>query len=262
MKIRHFLYNAFIVENGAIKIAIDPGQNLWLFRFRSLIPKSEWPGITHILITHGDPDHHWQSDRVAAASGAHVICGRGMTKVENGRMHLIAPRKGGPDAWIPFDRVWPLDPGGIVEPDGLEIQGIKTEHGPIEFSVFGYKVRKKPGPGERVGLGAIGFKIKVAGKIIVNLGDTILLSEWEGLRPDILMIPIGGLGGNTWTMDVSEALEAVRLIEPKLVIPCHYSAPFLWKKNAAPADDRKFKREADRLGARCLIMKYGDEIEL
>ena len=31
MKIRHFLYNVFIIESEAIKIAIDPGQNLWLF---------------------------------------------------------------------------------------------------------------------------------------------------------------------------------------------------------------------------------------
>ncbi len=33
MKIRHFLYNAFLIEHKATKIAIDPGQNLWLFGF-------------------------------------------------------------------------------------------------------------------------------------------------------------------------------------------------------------------------------------
>ena len=65
MKITHYLYNAFLVEEGEAKIAIDPGQNLWMFDLRSLIPEQEWPTITHIVITHGDPDHHWQSDRVA-----------------------------------------------------------------------------------------------------------------------------------------------------------------------------------------------------
>lgn len=57
MKIRHFLYNAFIVEEEGVKIAIDPGQNLWWFKLDSLIPKSEWESVTHVLITHGDPDH-------------------------------------------------------------------------------------------------------------------------------------------------------------------------------------------------------------
>ena len=79
MKITHYLYNAFLIEDNGVKVAIDPGQNLWIFKLESLIPESEWPGVTHIVITHGDPDHHWQSDRVAKVSGAHVICGKGLT---------------------------------------------------------------------------------------------------------------------------------------------------------------------------------------
>lgn len=79
-------------------------------------------------------------------------------------------------------------------------------------------------------------------KVIINLGDSLLQKEWAGLSPDILMIPIGGLGGNVWTMDITEALEAVKLISPKKVIPCHYNASFLWIMNAAPADEQLFKR--------------------
>lgn len=85
MRIRYFLYNAFIIENRKTKIAIDPGQNLWMFKLRSLIPESEWNSITHVLITHGDPDHYWQTDRVVAASRAPVICGRGLAKMDHGR---------------------------------------------------------------------------------------------------------------------------------------------------------------------------------
>ena len=262
MKIKHFLYNAFILENGVNKIAVDPGQNFWLFKFRSLIPESEWADVTHILITHGDPDHHWQSDRLAAASGAYVICSREMTRTENGRTFLIAPRGKGVDSWTPFERVLHLEVGQVVTPGGVEIQGIRSVHGPIEFPVLGFKIRKTPGPKERVGMGAIGFNISLGGRTIVILGDSILLPDWEGLKPDVLMIPIGGLGGNTWTMDIAEALEAVRLIKPKLVIPCHYNASFLWIKNAAPADDRTFKREVEKLGVECRIMHYGDEIEI
>ena len=74
------------------------------------------------------------------------------------------------------------------------------------------------------------------------------------------MIPIGGLGGNVWTMDEAEALEAVKLISPKKVVPCHYNASFLWIKNAAPADTERFKHEVEGMGIECIIMKYGDEI--
>ena len=96
----------------------------------------------------------------------------------------------------------------------------------------------------------------------MNLGDSILLREWAGLKPDVLMLPIGGLGDNTWTMDVSDALAAVKLIEPTIVIPCHYNVPFFWIKNIAPADDQMFKREVEKHGIECRIMQYGDEIEI
>ncbi|MBE9502788.1 MAG: MBL fold metallo-hydrolase [Proteobacteria bacterium] len=86
----------------------------------------------------------------------------------------------------------------------------------------------------------------------------VLLKEWEGLKPDILMIPIGGVIGNT--MDVKDALEAVRLIKPKKVIPCHYNCAFLWQRNINPTDEKMFKDEVEKMGIECAIMKYGDEM--
>lgn len=262
MKIRHFLYNAFLIEAGETKIAIDPGQNLWIFKFGSLIPKSEWESITHILITHGDPDHHWQSDRVAEASKAPVVCGKELAKIENGRTLLIAPRNGGLASWIPFENVHPLDVGDSVTLEGVEIEAVKSVHGSIAIPILCFKIRRTPGPGERTGLGSMGFKITVNNKTLVNLGDSLLQKEWEGLKPDVLMLPIGGLGNNTWTMDVIDALEAVRIISPKLVIPCHYSVPLFFNKRFAPADDEIFEREVEKLGIECRIMQYGDKIEI
>ena len=261
MKIRHFLYNSFLIENGNNKIAIDPGQNLWIFNPGSLIPKTEWESITHILITHGDPDHHWQSDRVAQASSAPVVCGKDLAKVEDGKTLLVDPRGKGLTSWVPFKKVHPLDIGESVVLGDVEIEAIKSVHGPISVPVLWFRIKKQPGPGERVGIGSVGFKITLDGKTIVNLGDSILLKDWAGLKPNVLMLPIGGLGDNTWTMDVSDALEAVKLIAPKKVVPCHYNVPFLWQKNIAQADDQLFKREVETLGIECHIMQYGDEIE-
>ena len=262
MKIKHYLYNAFLIEDGSTKIAIDPGQNLWIFKLQSLIPKSEWNDITHILITHGDPDHHWQSDRVAKVSGAPVVCGKGLTKIENGQTLVIDPRGKELTSWITYENLHPLDVGESVTLNDVKIEAIKTIHGPISIPILGFKIKKQPGPGERTGIGSMGFKITIGDKSIVNLGDTLLLKEWEGLKPDVLMLPIGGLGNNTWTMDVQDAIEAIKLIAPKIVIPCHYNVPFLWIKKMAVADEQLFKQEVEKLGVICHIMHRGDEIDI
>jgi len=262
MKIRHFLYNAFLIEADATKIAIDPGQNLWLFKLTSLIPESEWESITHICVTHGDPDHYWQCDRVAAAAGAPVFCGKDLARVVDGEIQLVAPRGRELSSWIGMKEVYPLEVGDVIDLGAVQIEAIRSKHGPIEIPILGFKLKQKPGPGVRVGLGSTGFKITVAGKTIVNLGDSLLLPEWRGLRPDILMLPIGGLGNNVWTMDVKDAVEAVRLISPGLVIPCHYNVPFFWHKKFAPADDHWFKTEVEKLGVDCRLMERGDAIDL
>ena len=262
MNIRHFLNNSFLIEDGKNKIAIDPGQYFSLFNFRSLIPKTEWKSITHLLITHGDPDHHWQSDRVAEASHAPVVCGKDLAKVEDGKTLLVDPRGKELTSWIPFEDVHPLYVGESVTLGDVEIEAVKSVHGPIIVPILWFKIKKQPGPGERTGIGSVGFKIVLDAKTIVNLGDSLLLKEWTGLNPDVLMLPIGGLGDNTWTMDVSDALEAIKLIAPKMVIPCHYNVPFLWIKNIAPADGELFKREVEKLGIECNIMQHGDEIEV
>ncbi|WOJ92066.1 MBL fold metallo-hydrolase [Congregibacter variabilis] len=257
MKITHYTYNAFLVEEGNTRIAIDPGQNLWIFALRSLIPKDKWPGVTHIVITHGDPDHHWQSDRVAAASGAYVVCGIGLTKTENSETLVVDPRGRGLTSWIHLRNLHPLDVGESIELAGVTIEAVRSVHGPIAVPLLGFTLRQKPGPDERVGLGSMAFKITIGNKSVLNLGDSLLMTEWEGLRPTVLMLPIGGGGGNTWTMDVDDAIQAVELIDPQLVIPCHYNVPFLWKKKFAVADDARFKREVEALGKKCRILGPG-----
>ena len=262
MKITHYLYNTFLVEAGGAKIAIDPGQNLWMFKLKSLIPKSEWPTVTHIVITHGDPDHHWQSDRIARASGAPVVCGVGLTKVVDGRTLVIDPRGKELTSWVHFDNLHPLDVGDSIELDGVTFEAIRSKHGPIAIPILGFTIRQKPGPNERVGLGSMGFKISIGNKSVVNLGDSLLLSDWEGLRPTVLMLPIGGLGENTWTMDVDDALQAVERIDPDLVIPCHYNVPLFWKRRFAPADDERFRVGVEALGKECRILGEGEILEV
>jgi len=262
MKIKHYLYNAFTIEEGKTKIAIDPGCNMKLFHMKSLIPKNEWKSFSHILVTHGDPDHYVYADKIAMESGALLLCGKGLTKTVDSKNFILAPRRGGIKNWVAFDKVIPLKAGGKFEENDLSIEGIKTQHGAIYIPFLGLKIKKTPGPTERTGLGALGFKISLGGTTIVNLGDTLFREEWADLKPDVLMLPIGGLGNNTWTMDAIDALEAVKLIKPRRVIPCHYNVPFLFKKNAAPANEIAFKTKIEQLGIPCELMYCGDEINI
>ncbi len=264
MRITHYLYNTFLVEAGDLKVAIDPGGLfMYFFRFTTLIPKEEWEGITHILITHGDPDHYWHADRVAEASGAAVVCHKDMLRDVDGRQLMLGPRSKGLRFDTAIRNVHTLGVDETITVDGLRITGIKATHGDLVIKLGPLSTAIKPGPEERIGWGAIGFDIHFGDIRVVNLGDTLAhVQEWESIvEPDVLMLPIGGKSVHN-TMDEDAALEAVSRMRPAFVIPCHYNCPALWTRKLNPADDQYFKREVERLGSRCIIMGHGDSTEL
>ncbi len=264
MKITHYLYNTFLVEAAGKKLAIDPGGLFfYFFRFTTLIPEEEWPDITHIFVTHGDPDHYWHADRVAQASGAHVVCHRAMARMEGGQQRLLGPRSKGLTFDTEIANVHLVDVGDQVDVDGVGVNAFQTTHGPLLVQVGPFRTVKTPGPGERIGWGSIGYCITLAGKQIVNLGDSLLhTTEWASIRhPDVLMIPIAG-GPNHSTMNEREALEAVESLQPKLVIPCHYNMPALFNRCYNPAEDEMFRAGVEQLGADCAILRAGDSLHV
>lgn len=264
LKITHYLYNTFLIHTSEHKIAIDPGALfLYYFRLTTLIPKSEWQGITHIFVTHGDPDHYWHTDRVAAASGAAIICNETMLREESGETLMLAPRGKGLTFTAAMDNVHTLAIDETLEIDEMTVGGIKATHGSLILKVGPFSKTVTPGPEERIGWGAIGFDIHIDDKRIVNLGDTLLhADEWSVIKkPDVLMIPIGGKTAHN-TMDEDEALEAVKIMQPKTVIPCHYNCPAFFTKTYNPADDRYFRTEVEKLGAECVILGSAESMEI
>jgi L-ascorbate metabolism protein UlaG (beta-lactamase superfamily) len=67
-----------------------------------------------------------------------------------------------------------------------------------------------------------GVIIEGEGKTVYDAGDTGLFGDMRLLgelyKPDLALIPIGGY----YTMGAREASEAVKLLNPKAVIPMHY----------------------------------------
>jgi L-ascorbate metabolism protein UlaG (beta-lactamase superfamily) len=49
---------------------------------------------------------------------------------------------------------------------------------------------------------------------------------------------------------------------PRIVIPCHYNVPFLWKRTFARADDEWFKREVEERGSKCVLLGSGDPVDI
>ncbi|MGQ9506723.1 MAG: metal-dependent hydrolase [Candidatus Bathycorpusculaceae bacterium] len=67
-----------------------------------------------------------------------------------------------------------------------------------------------------------GVIIQGEGKTVYHAGDTAFFGDMQFIgdfyKPDLALIPIGGY----YTMNAKEAVEAIKLLKPKAVIPMHY----------------------------------------
>lgn len=103
-----------------------------------------------------------------------------------------------------------------------------------------------------------GFLIFIGGKTIYYSGDTGLFGDMEligRLHPiDLAILPIG----DNYTMGPEDALEAVKMLKPRYVIPTHYNT---W--DIITQDPDKFKSAVeDETGIQVAVLNPGDTFEL
>jgi len=98
-----------------------------------------------------------------------------------------------------------------------------------------------------------GFVFEVEGKRLYHPGDTYIdgIKSLENI--EVFFVPIGGY----YTMNIDEAVKALKIIKPKLAIPMHYNT--LPQIQANPED---FKTKAEKEGFKVKILKIGEEIEI
>ncbi|MFH0840781.1 MAG: MBL fold metallo-hydrolase [bacterium] len=114
---------------------------------------------------------------------------------------------------------------GEYETRGVFIEGIHSYHDTEKGAKRGNNIM---------------YRIEIEDLSIAHLGDLCTeldskqLEKLEGT--DILLIPVGG----TYTLDAKKAVEVINQIEPRIIIPMHYSVPGL-KIDLAPLD--KFIKE-------------------
>ncbi|NJR51192.1 MAG: MBL fold metallo-hydrolase [Leptolyngbyaceae cyanobacterium CSU_1_3] len=97
---------------------------------------------------------------------------------------------------------------GAYDVNGLKIQGIGTDHDRVGGRRFGRNIawRWNQGGVSVLHLGGIAAPISLEQKILMG-------------TPDVVMIPVGG-GAKAYTAE--EAAQALKVLNPKIVIPTHY----------------------------------------
>jgi L-ascorbate metabolism protein UlaG (beta-lactamase superfamily) len=103
-----------------------------------------------------------------------------------------------------------------------------------------------------------GFLLRMGGKTIYHAGDTALFGDMALLgrrHPiDLALLPIG----DNYTMGIDDAVEAVRLLQPAVVVPMHY--------NTFPPivqDPEEFARKVRaETSARPIVVPPGQSVEL
>ena len=100
-------------------------------------------------------------------------------------------------------------PGDKVQLDGITIEAVQA---------YNYKRFRAPGVPFHPKNFGVGYVITLNGKRIYHAGDTDFVPEMRSLRDiHVALLPCGG----TYTMDIPEAAEAAKTINPKIAIPMH-----------------------------------------
>lgn len=104
---------------------------------------------------------------------------------------------------------------------------------------------------------AAGIVLNINGIKIYHAGDTSLTAEMSLIKdiykPDIALLPIGG----HYTMGVSEAAIAAKILGVRKVIPMHYNT--FGPITVNPED---FKYNLETMGLEAIILKPGEKLSL
>lgn len=190
------------------------GRSIWIDPFLNDNPSSplkatEVEDCSAVLLTHGHFDHVADAAELAKRFAAPLVAN--------------------------FEIVqWFAAQHGVTDGVGMNLGGRVT--------VAGMSVKMVPAqhssslPDGSYGGLASGFLIETGRGTLYFAGDTCVFSDMGRLAAtiDVAVLPIGDL----YTMGPADSLEAIRLLQPKVVIPAHYNTwPPIAQDASAWAED-------------------------
>jgi L-ascorbate metabolism protein UlaG (beta-lactamase superfamily) len=190
VEIRFLGHSCFELTEGGTRVLVDP----FLTGNPKAAASADEVEPTHILLTHGHPDHYGDVEDIAKRTGAPVVA-----------IAEIASELG--DAGV--ENVFDPNLGGTVKFDWGWVKLVPAWH-------------TSTTPKGQVNVPA-GLLIGIGGKTVYHLGDTALFSDLKliahrGNPIDVALMCIGG----HYTMDRLDAVVAAEFVEAATVIPCHY----------------------------------------
>jgi L-ascorbate metabolism protein UlaG (beta-lactamase superfamily) len=224
MKLKYFSHSAFqVTTDDGIKILIDP----FLDNNPTSPLKSKDVRADYIILSHAHGDHLGDTFKIATKDTL-IIC------VNELADYCISKGFNAHNMHI----------GG----------GFNFPFGRVKFSIAHHG--SKTSEGEYAGEPA-GIILTIKDKSIYHTGDTGLFSDMKLIgqmnKIDYMLLPIG----DNFTMGITDAVKAVELVNPGIAVPIHYNTFPVIK-----ADPYDFKMKVEAKGIKCMVLNYGEEIEL
>lgn len=211
--------------DGSLSI-IDPffeGNPSTTVRAKDVAPQN-------LLITHGHGDHFGDTMEIYEAHKPKVI--------SNAEIITYLQRKG-------FENTHAQHIGGSFDHGFAKVKFTNAVHGS--------RLEDGSDGGNPVGL----LLTLPSGKKVYAAGDTGLFGDMRLIGEEVVDVALLPIGDN-YTMGPDDALRAVKLIQPKIVIPIHYSTwPILEQDPHAWA-----KRVMDETDTKAIVLAPGESLTL
>ena len=192
-----------LVGRSGRRIAVDPYLSDCCnryFGFKRLMPEMYTPwdmDLDLLLATHSHYDH-FDVDSVPIM-------------MQNRETRLIASvdcqaecERLGLDIGSAEEKITLLRVGDETEQYGISIQAVQCDHGELAPEAAGFLINME------------GLKIYIAGDTAYRPD---IFSNQELHHPDLFIMPINGAFGN---MNEEQAAQAIKIIKPKMAVPCHF----------------------------------------